>query len=103
MNAAVTAFCVSDASALWDAAIFAALAWGISRDSRFAAVSDLDRYLLERVLFVMETGPSKMDLVLALALTIAFIHGVRGTFALRRLRGRTDTAQATLTGQPLFR
>lgn len=115
--AAVTAFFVAlvmagvsplpgttfDASALLDAAIFAALAWGIYKDSRLAAVSGLGLFLLERVFFFLETGPSNTDLILALALTLAFLHGVRGTFALHRLRTRANTAEAALTGEPLFR
>jgi hypothetical protein len=114
---AVTAFCVAlamsgtnplpqttfDASALVDAALFAAVAWGIHKGSRAAAVAGLVLYLIERAYFYSQMGVPKAGLFFSMALTLAFLHGVRGTFALHRLRERPSTAQAALSGQPLFR
>lgn len=59
--------------------------------------------LLERLFFILPVGLSAAGYVFALALTLAFIHGVRGTFAMYRLRGRPEAAQPALGGQPLFR
>jgi ABC-type proline/glycine betaine transport system permease subunit len=93
-----------DASALVDALLFAAIAWGIQRGSRIAAVAGLGLYLVERAYLWSQTGVQVGGLFVAAALTLAFVHGVRGTFALQRLRTRpATTAQAALSGEPLFR
>lgn len=67
------------AEALFDAAIFAAIGWGISRMSRCAAVAGLLLYVAERILMWQVNGP--VGIFMAVAFTLCFIGAVRGTFA----------------------
>jgi hypothetical protein len=62
-----------------DAAIFAGIAYGIRRRSRLAAVVGLVLYVSNVVYAFVLTGP-RLPLIPAFV-TLAFIHGVRGTFA----------------------
>jgi hypothetical protein len=71
-------------SALLDAVIFAAIAVGIKRKSRFAAVAGLALFVLERILMFRSTGVASIFLGIVLALF--FLNAVRGTFAYRRLK-----------------
>jgi hypothetical protein len=45
-----------DAWALFDAVLFAAIAVGIKRKSRFAAVAGLSLYILERIYMIQRSG-----------------------------------------------
>jgi hypothetical protein len=67
-------------ASLIDAALFAAVAFGIYKMSRVAAVFGLVAYLAERV-YAMGQGTGSSGIVMAIFLTLAFIHAVRGTFA----------------------
>jgi hypothetical protein len=84
-------------SALLDAAIFVAVAYGIHKNSRFAAVSGLVIYLAERT-YMLKVGQAQGAgaTVMVVFLALAFITAVRGTFAHRRLTteptARTGTA-----------
>jgi hypothetical protein len=71
-----------DAWSLLDAGIYGAVAFGLHRYSRFAAVSGLAVYLFERVVMWTEAGFKSP--VMAIILTLLFIGGVRGTWAYRR-------------------
>lgn len=74
-----------DAAAYVDAALFLAIAFGIRKESRFAAIAGLALFLVEKAFQIQSTG--KFDgAILALFLALLFISGIRGTFALRRLR-----------------
>jgi hypothetical protein len=88
---------------IWDAAIFAALGFGIYKFSRFAAVAALLLYWLERALIFSQQGEKAMSGFagyLIIIFTFAFINGIRGTFAYRRLL-RAENATATVgTGSP---
>ncbi len=73
-------------SGLVDAAIFVAVAYGIHKNSRFAAVSGLVIYLVERM-YMLKAGGSRGGgaTVMVVFLTLAFVTAIRGTFAYRRL------------------
>ena len=80
------------ASAMLDAAIFAAIAFGIKRKSRFAAVAGLILYILERVYMMQRTGAG--GLVMGVFFTLLFINAARGAFAYHRLNQARPLANA---------
>jgi hypothetical protein len=69
-----------DSSAILDVFLFAGIAFGISKYSRFAAVSGLVLYLLERFYAITQTGNSG-GMVMTILLILFFINGVRGCYA----------------------
>jgi hypothetical protein len=68
--------------ALLDAAAFAAVAIGLSRRSRVAAVCGLGLYMVEEAFILSQARP--FTVLLVALFTIAFVNGVRGAFALHR-------------------
>ena len=74
-----------DASAFVDVAIFAAIAFGIYKGSRFAAVAGLVVFVGEKI-YQMAFSSSGSGIFLALALTYCYVIAIRGTYALHRLR-----------------
>jgi hypothetical protein len=68
--------------ALLDAAAFAAVAIGLSRRSRVAAVCGLGLYVVEEAFILSHARP--FTLLIVVLFTIAFVNGVRGAFALHR-------------------
>ncbi len=72
-----------DSSALVDAALFAIIAWGLSKKSRAAAVCGLLLYVVERLYMWSTVG--MQNPIIAVLFTLLFINGVRGTFAWKRL------------------
>lgn len=68
-----------DLAALADAGVFGLIAWGLHKQSRFAAVSGLAFYSLETIDRWIAVGPKNP--VMAGIFILAFIAGVRGTFA----------------------
>ena len=74
--------------ALLDAAAFAAVAIGLSRRSRVAAVCGLGLYLVEEAYVLSQARP--FTLLIVVLFTIAFLYGVRGAFALHRDANRAD-------------
>jgi hypothetical protein len=77
-----------------DAGIFAALAWGIWRMSRAAAVAALVLFLLEQILAALRTG-AVGGVIIATALMLFLIAGVRGVFAFRRYQSEaTDVPES---------
>lgn len=75
----------ADGYALIDAGIFAVVAFGLSRRSRVAAWVGLVIYVLDRI-FTFGTTGTPVGIVVSIALTLAFIGGVRGTTALHRFK-----------------
>ena len=77
---------------LLDAALFAVIAFFTSRGSRVAAIFGLVLYLIEAVDRIASgTGGSTGGLsILVIIFTLFFINGIRGAFALVRLRGQPD-------------
>ncbi len=75
---------------LLDAAIFALIAFGLWKQSSFAAWSGLLFYCFERVgdWILFDTK----GLVVSFVFLFAFVSGVRGTVTLRRLKQSSSTA-----------
>ena len=74
-----------DGWSLVDAAIFALIAWRISKASRFASVVGLLIYLAE-VGLKLATNPSGALGVLTIIFILTYINAIRGAFAYRRYR-----------------
>jgi Zn-dependent protease len=74
-----------DGSSLIDAAIFALIAWRISKVSRAWAVVGLLMYLLE-VGYKLVTNPSGALGVLTIIFVLTYINAIRGAFAYHRYR-----------------
>ena len=79
------------AFSLVDAAIFGLIAFGLSRHSRIAAWSGLIFYLLERVYAWATVPATRTNVILPVIFTLAFIAGVRGANAHRRLSETTSS------------
>lgn len=77
-----------DAEGFANAVLFVGIAFGIYRRSRIAAVSALVLYLIGRGFVWVTTGP-KIG-ALPLLITLAFLNGVRGTFAYHKLPPRPE-------------
>jgi hypothetical protein len=71
---------------LASALVFGGISFGIYRKSRISAISGLVLYLVGRGYAWVMVGPSAV--VLTLLVTLAFLHGVRGTFAYHKLPPR---------------
>jgi hypothetical protein len=80
-----------DASAFLDAAIFAGIAFGIKRKSRFAAVAGLSLYVLERIYMLQRGGAA--GIFTGIVFTLLFINAVRGAFAYHRLNDGAGQAR----------
>jgi len=77
-----------------DALLFAVIAWRIRARSKAFAVAGLTLFALEKV-FQFATQPkAAVGIFLAIALLLAFISGVRGTFAYHRMRDAAATESA---------
>lgn len=74
---------IVDAWAFVDVAIFGAVAFGIYKGSRFAAIAGLVIFLGEKIYQIAVTT-TVSGLVLALILAMCYVAAIRGTYALRR-------------------
>ena len=86
-----------DGSALFDAALFAGIAFGLSRYSRFAGVAGFVLFLIERIYMIAKAGPAAGGLFLGIFLLLGFLHGMRGAFAYHK--SQTNVA-VPLTSPP---
>lgn len=80
---------VINAWAFIDAGLFVAIALGIRKLSRFATVSGLVLYWLNRIYFWLTfgfEGYGFLGYAIITLVTIGLINGIRGTFAYHRLR-----------------
>ncbi len=68
-----------------DVGIFVAIAIGIYKLSRIAAVIGLSLYLIGRIVLMISVGGNVAS-ALAILFILAFMNSVRGTFAYHRLR-----------------
>ena len=75
-------------SALVDAAIFGAIAFGIWKESRAAAVAGLTVYLLEQLYMLTQLAGRPPNFILMAILICGFLGGIRGTWALHDMRAR---------------
>ena len=75
-----------DGSALIDAALFAGIAFGLSRYSRFAGVAGFALFLIERLYMIAKAGFLMGGGILGIVLALAFFNGMRGTFAYNKLK-----------------
>jgi hypothetical protein len=74
-----------DGGGLVDAAAFAGIAFGICRRSRAAALAGFAMYLGEMTYIVAQGSDISRGAVMRVLLVLYFLHGVRGTFAYRKL------------------
>lgn len=86
-----------DGSALFDAALFAGIAFGLYRYSRFAGVAGFGLFLFERIYMISKSGPAAGGLFMGIFLLLGFLHGMRGAFAYHK--SQTNAAVA-LTSPP---
>jgi hypothetical protein len=74
-----------DAWAFVDSVIFGAIAFGLYKESRFAAVAGLVIFIIEKIGQNL-TAPAPSGIFVAVVIIICFTGAVRGTYALRKLR-----------------
>jgi hypothetical protein len=86
-----------DASALFDAALFAGIAFGLSRYSRFAGVAGFALFLFERIYMISKSGPAAGGLFLGIFILLGFLHGMRGAFSYHKSQ---TNAAIPLTSPP---
>lgn len=72
-------------AALFDAALFAAIAYGLSKHSRFAATVGFLLYLIEKLYQLKTTGNFLGVGALSIVFLIGFLNGMRGAFAYHKL------------------
>ena len=78
---------VSDsASAYFDALIFGIIAVGIRYRNRGFAIAGLFLFILEKIFLISAGVFWGAGLLIASFITLSFIHGIRGTFAIHRYR-----------------
>jgi len=82
-----------------DAALFAGIALGLKRHSRFAAWAGLVLYVGEQAYNMAKLGPRNP--FLAIIFTLAFIGGLRATYALKRFaRAESERSSQAVAAQP---
>ena len=79
-------------SALLDALLFAAIAYGLSRYSRFAAVAGFALFVLEKIYMLLHTGNILSVGVLGMLIALGLFNSIRGTFAYYKLNGGAPSA-----------
>jgi hypothetical protein len=83
-------------SSLVDAGLFAVVAWRVYRLSRAWAVVGLSLFVAEQAYGFYHRGITlTAGLVVVIILLLGFIHGVRGTFAYRRLPTQPRSTDST--------
>jgi hypothetical protein len=75
----------SSPSALLDAVLFAAVAFGLAKYSRFAAFAGFALFLVEKIYTVVLTGSILGIGVLGVVILFGFLNGIRGAFAYQKL------------------
>jgi hypothetical protein len=72
-------------AALLDAALFGAIAFGLSRHSRFAAIAGFLLYLAEKIYALVTTGSILGVGALGVIILFGLFNGIRGTVAYQKL------------------
>jgi len=85
------AFNYIGADAYLDAALFLAVAFGIYKGSRIAAVGGLLLFVAEKAYQFEQTGTLR-GAWMALFLIVCYLYAIRGAFALHRLRQQPPEA-----------
>jgi len=78
------------ADALLDAALFAGIAYGLSRYSRIAAVAGFALFVLEKIYMLVTTGKVMSVGILGVIIALGFLNAVRGAFAYAKLGGAPE-------------
>src|SRR5215467_10126316 len=77
-----------DGSALFDAALFSGIAFGLSRCSRFSGVAGFFLLFLEKIYMIAKGGPAAGGLFFGVFLLLGFLNGMRGSFAYHKLQAQ---------------
>jgi len=80
-------------TALFDAILFAGIAFGLSKNSRFAAVAGFVLFVLEKIYMLVTTGSFLSVGVLGIIIGFGFLNSIRGTFAYWKLTSDTSSVQ----------
>lgn len=75
--------------ALIDSVFFVAVAFGLYKHSRFAAVAGLVIFVLEKVDQITSVGTAG-NIFFTVMISLCFIGAVRGTYSLRRIRADSN-------------
>lgn len=81
-----------------DAALFAIIAFFVWRRSRVAAVIGLALFAVEKIVQFATQPQAYFGIFVGVALLLAFINGVRGTFAYRRMLAQQAQAAGAAAG-----
>lgn len=87
-----------DGFGLFDAVLFAIIGFGVYRKSRVAAVAGLVLYIVERFYMLASGSATGTAGVSTVFVALYFVHGVRGTFAYRRLSSRQSAVAPATPG-----
>src|ERR1035438_6418278 len=93
-----TVFGFVNAWAFIDVLIFAAVAFGIYRESRFAAVAGLAIFVGEK-LYQMSVSTTTSGGVMALILSMCYVASIRGNYSLHRLQTPPPTAPSQISSE----
>lgn len=83
-----------------DAILFGFIAWRIKHRSRFFAVFGLCFFVVEVAALISQGKLYSIAVLIAFALLMSFINGIRGTFAIRRF-SRKEGAAAVQRENPI--
>jgi hypothetical protein len=81
-----------DAWAYLDSVLFALIAWRIRRRSRAFAVIGLLLFVVEKMVQYSDGPPGTGGVIMALLIALYFVAGIRGTFAIHRIRSTSLSA-----------
>ena len=74
-------------TALVDVLLFVGIAYGLSRNSRFAAVAGLALFILEKIYMLVTTRSVLSVGVVGIIIALGFLNSVRGAFSYWKLTG----------------
>ena len=86
-------------AAIADAILFAGIAYGLYRFSRFAAVAGFVLFLIEKVFMFIKTGSILGVGVFGIIILFGFLNGMRGAFAYHKLQEASAARPLTMTSE----